>query len=54
MRMLYYVSYVLSAPFFLVAWIAYGVAYCFSLIGDVIFDATTGRIWSLLHRRECD
>ena len=53
MKLLYYVSYVLSAPFYSVAWVCYWAAYCFSWFGDVIFDATTGKVWMVMHRRAC-
>jgi hypothetical protein len=53
MKMLYYASYVLSAPFYAVAWVFYWAAYCVSWIADAIFDATTCRAWTVLHRRAC-
>ena len=53
MKMLYYSSYVLSAPFYAVAWVFYWLSYPLSWIGDTIFDATTVKAWTVLHRRAC-
>ena len=51
--MLYYASFILSAPFYALAWVSYWATYGISWVGDVIFDATTCRIWLVLHLREC-
>ena len=53
MKTLYYASYVLSAPFYAVAWVLYGASWMINGIGDAIHDATTCKAWLVLHRRAC-
>lgn len=50
---LYYASHILSAPFYLLAWLFYWAAHAMSWIGDLIFGATTYTAWRVLHRRAC-
>jgi len=50
-KLLYYVSYVLSAPFYLVSWIFYGLTFISEWVGDMIFDNTTNKLWLIMFRR---
>ena len=54
MRLLYWLSYVPTAPFWAAGWVLYGVSYALTHIGNVLHDATTYRAWLVLHRRECE
>ncbi len=54
MRLLYWLSWALSAPFYALSWALFGPAWLFSTIGDLIHDNTTHRAWCVLHRRKCD
>ena len=54
MRLLYYLSYIPTAPFWAVGWMLYGASWALTHIGNVIHDATTYRAWLVLHRRECE
>lgn len=45
MKTLYFLSHVLSAPFFLVAWMFYGTSWLFNAVGGFIHDETTYRLW---------
>ena len=53
MKILYYLSYVPTAPFYALAWMLYGMAWALQWIGDTIHDLTTYRAWLVLHRRAC-
>ncbi len=53
MKALYYLSYVLSAPFWALSWVCFGVAFGLCAIGGFLHDLTTYRAWLVLHRREC-
>lgn len=53
MKLLYYASYVLSAPFYSMSWILYGTSWLFQFVGDAIHDQTTYRAWRVLHIRAC-
>ena len=52
MKLLYYASYVLSAPFFALSWVLYGMSYGISWVGNIIHDYTTYKAWLVLQRRE--
>ncbi len=49
MKLLYYSTYILTAPFYAVSWVFYAAAWSFNVIGDALHDATTYK----LHRRQC-
>jgi hypothetical protein len=53
MKMLYCASYVLSAPFWMVAWALFSAAWVFDWIGNFIHDKTTYKAWLVLHRKTC-
>lgn len=53
MKTLYYLSFVLSAPFYAVAWALYGISAAFDWVGATIHDKTTYRVWRVLHARWC-
>jgi hypothetical protein len=52
MKFLYWLSFLLTAPFWGVAWVFYGIAWTLNHLGDTIHDLTTFRIWLILHRRK--
>lgn len=54
MRLIYWLSYIPTAPFWAVGWVLYGASYALTYIGNTIHDATTYRAWLVLHRRECE
>lgn len=51
MKLLYYASYILTAPFWALGWLLYGLSFAFDWIGGFIHDKTTYQIWLVLHRR---
>ena len=51
MRALYWASYLLSAPFFTLSWVAYGAAWVLDYAGATVHDQTTLRVWRVLHYR---
>ncbi len=53
MRVLYWLSFIPTAPFFALSWVAYGLAYLLNFIGEAIHDQTTYRAWRVLHFRAC-
>lgn len=53
MKLLYWLSYIPTAPFFALSWLAYGLAWLLDFIGGTIHDQTTYRAWCVLHKREC-
>jgi hypothetical protein len=53
MKLLYYSSYILTAPFYAVSWCFYAAAWSFNFLGDALHDATTYKAWLVLHHREC-
>lgn len=54
MRLLYWLSYMLTAPFWAIAWVLCGASFALGYIGDVIHDATTYRAWLVLHQLKCE
>jgi hypothetical protein len=54
MKTLYYLSYILTAPFWATAWVLYAASWCFSTLGDYIHDATTYKAWLVMQKRECE
>jgi hypothetical protein len=54
MRLLYYLSYIPTAPFYAAGWVLYGAACGITYIGNVVHDQTTYRAWLVLHRRNCE
>lgn len=54
MKLLYWLSWIPTAPFFALSWVFYGIAWLLTFIGNTIHDQTTWRAWRVLHRRECD
>lgn len=54
MRILYWLSYIPTAPLWAAGWVLYGAFYAITYIGNVLHDATTYRAWLVLHRRECE
>lgn len=53
MKILYYLSYILSAPFWALAWVFYGLSIGLDYVGGTIHDKTTYRAWLVLHQRDC-
>lgn len=54
MRLLYWLSYIPTAPFWALSWMLYGASYALRWAGNTLHDATTYRAWLVLHRRECE
>lgn len=51
MKLLYYASYLLTAPFWALGWLFYGLSFVFDWIGSFIHDQTTYWIWLVIHNR---
>lgn len=49
-KLAYYFSYALSAPFYLASWTLYIPSYILSFVGDYIHDATTYKLWLKIYK----
>ena len=50
--LLYYISYLLSAPFFLASWLLYALSWLLQFCGDTVLEYTTRPLWRLRTRRQ--
>ena len=53
-RLLYWLSYIPTAPFYAVSWVAFWIAQSFNWVGDWIHSHSTYKLWLVLHQRKCD
>lgn len=53
MKLLYWLSYIPTAPFWAVSWILFGMAFCICYVGNFIHDKTTSPLWRKIHLAEC-
>lgn len=53
MKLLYWLSYIPTAPLYALSWVLYAASRVLCWTGDVIHDQTTYRAWSVLHARNC-
>ena len=53
-RVLYWISYIPTAPLFAASWAFYGAAISVNYVGNLIHDHTTFPLWRLLHEYECE
>ena len=54
MKLLFYLSYVLTAPFYALSFVLVLLGRAACWMGDVIHEGTTYRAWRVLHRRRVE